>query len=136
MISSTNIFSMIMHGMKCMMPGHCLRSVREDGPQEHATTDCQTLPHAGQSILHLCTSAFSAQGRTGVLQKKLDMRHSGKVFRRKVLRDQARRSASKVEGGACPTFFVIHSYLIGRARLLRACIMRLLEGFLVWGAFS
>ena len=44
---------------------------------------------------------------TYVLQKKSDMRHSEKVFRREVLRDQACRSASNVEGGTCPTFFVV-----------------------------
>ena len=40
-----------------------------------------------------------------VLQKESDMRHSSKIFWCKVLRDQARRRASKVEGGTCPTFF-------------------------------
>ena len=34
------------------------------------------------------------------LQKNPDMHHSGKLSRHKVLRDQARSSASKVEGGA------------------------------------
>ena len=35
------------------------------------------------------------------------MRHPRKLSRREVLRDQARGSASKLEGGACPTFLVI-----------------------------
>ena len=35
------------------------------------------------------------------------MHHSGKVFWREVLRDKARRSSSKVEGGACLPLFVI-----------------------------
>ena len=39
------------------------------------------------------------------IRKKPDMRYSGKLSRRKVPRKRARRSASKVEGGACPTFF-------------------------------
>ena len=39
------------------------------------------------------------------MTEKLGMRHSGKLFRRDVLRDQAHRSASKVEGGTCPTDF-------------------------------
>ena len=38
-----------------------------------------------------------------VLQNKSDMRHSGKLSRREVLRHQACRSASKVKGGTCPT---------------------------------
>ena len=41
------------------------------------------------------------------VQKSLDMRHSGKLSRREVLQNQAPRSASKVQGGACPSFFVM-----------------------------
>ena len=37
------------------------------------------------------------------ITEKLDMRHSGKLFRRERLRDQARCSASTIEGGACQT---------------------------------
>ena len=36
-------------------------------------------------------------------QKMSDMRHIGSLSRREVLQDQARHSASQVEGGACPT---------------------------------
>ena len=39
-----------------------------------------------------------------VLQKGVDMRHLRRLFRLKLLRDQARPGASKIEGGACPTF--------------------------------
>ena len=36
-----------------------------------------------------------------VYYRKSWMRHSGKLFQREVLQDQACRSATKVEGGAC-----------------------------------
>ena len=59
----------------------------------------------GQYKVGLRTMKFPST--TKVLQKQRDARHSRQLSRREELRDQARRSALKAEGGACPTFFFV-----------------------------